>query len=57
MRRIKDQTSDAIKTAFTEFILTANNNIILKEYRGPRKKIKLTWSNDKFECSEVVQNN
>lgn len=48
MRTIKDTTSEAIKEAFTDFLLT--NDIILEKYSGPKKEVKLTWSNDKFEC-------
>ena len=50
MRRIKEQTSNAIRDAFTDFIIT--NNIILKEYIGPQKRVKLKWENDEFKCEE-----
>lgn len=56
MRTIKNTTSEAIKGAFTQFILT-KTNINLKEYSSPRKEIKLTWANDKFECLEAEPNN
>ena len=51
MRRIKEQTSNAIKNAFTDFILTADN-INLNKYSGPQKTIKLKWENDEFKCEE-----
>ena len=56
MRKIKEQTSNAIRDAFADFIFTANN-INLKGYNGPQKEVKLKWSNGKFECSEVEPNN
>ena len=56
MRKIKEQTSNTIRNAFANFILTADD-INLGEYNGPRKEVKLKWSNDKFKCSEVVHNN
>ena len=55
MRKIKEQTSIAIRNAFANFIIT--KGILLKGYKGHEKQIKLKWSNDKFECSEVVHNN
>ena len=54
MRNIKNKIKEAIQKAFTQFLLTNNINL---NYSGPQKEVKLTWSNDKFECSEVVQNN
>ena len=50
MRKIKKQTSIAIKKAFAQFII--NNDISLEEYNGPPKTIKLKWENDEFKCEE-----
>ena len=50
MRRIKEQTNNAIRGAFTDFILTADIN--LKGYSGPQKTIKLKWENNAFKCEE-----
>lgn len=51
MRKIKEQTSNAIRAAFTKFILRTNN-IDLKNYSGPEKTIKLKLENDEFKCEE-----
>ena len=50
MRRIKEQTSNAIRDAVADFMIT--NNISLKNYSGPQKTIKLKWENDEFKCEE-----
>ena len=50
MRRIKEQTNNAIRGAFTDFILTADIN--LKGYNGPQKEVKLKWENNAFKCEE-----
>ena len=50
MRKIKEQTSNAIRGAFTDFILTAGIN--LKGYNGPQKEVKLKWENNAFKCEE-----
>lgn len=55
MRGIKEQTSNVIREAFVDFILT--NNINLENYSNPQKRVKLKWEDDKFKCEEEGNGN